>query len=202
MGFLSMIGRIIPADAGSTSLSYSESFSLRDHPRGCGEHFIAAVSRHGGGGSSPRMRGAQHLKVRPLSLLRIIPADAGSTSAGAPGSPADPDHPRGCGEHISNSNTEKKERGSSPRMRGARSLTRFKFILDGDHPRGCGEHDPVDCLAEAAIGSSPRMRGALISFISRWDRYRIIPADAGSTYRRSCATAWTRDHPRGCGEHT
>ena len=160
MGFLSMIGRIIPADAGSTSLSYSESFSLRDHPRGCGEHFIAAVSRHGGGGSSPRMRGAQHLKVRPLSLLRIIPADAGSTSAGAPGSPADPDHPRGCGEHISNSNTEKKERGSSPRMRGAQQSAGAPMV-----------------------------------------KWRIIPADAGSTKVWRFVQSDRKDHPRGCGEH-
>ena len=29
----------------------------------------------------------------------------------------------------------------------------------------------------------------------------IIPADAGSTCRRSCRTVLIRDHPRGCGEH-
>ena len=31
---------------------------------------------------------------------------------------------------------------------------------------------------------------------------RIIPADAGSTIRRSCFSTAMKDHPRGCGEHS
>ena len=79
MGFLSMIGRIIPADAGSTSLSYSESFSLRDHPRGCGEHTALRWLVTSRRGSSPRMRGALLLSLVSVAESGIIPADAGST---------------------------------------------------------------------------------------------------------------------------
>ena len=31
---------------------------------------------------------------------------------------------------------------------------------------------------------------------------RIIPADAGSTFRFRGCRGWWRDHPRGCGEHS
>ena len=51
-------------------------------------------------------------------------------------------------------------------------------------------------------GSSPRMRGArrlrrLICMANG-----IIPADAGSTAPVSMTGRRTRDHPRGCGEHS
>ena len=71
----------------------------------------------------------------------------------------------------------------------------------GDHPRGCGEH--VRPLTEWSNvqGSSPRMRGTLWLRSSRWPAARIIPADAGNTWRVHDLRDWARDHPRGCGEH-
>ena len=70
------------------------------------------------------------------------------------------DHPRGCGEHGEDSQTDGVCPGSSPRMRGARMHEFFKGAVPGiipadagstraacpgnrhrqDHPRGCGEH--------------------------------------------------------------
>ena len=49
-------GRITPAYAGKTLLTKLQSFTLRDHPRVCGENgFLSAgLSRRG---SPPRMRG-------------------------------------------------------------------------------------------------------------------------------------------------
>ena len=70
-----------------------------------------------------------------------------------------------------------------------------------DHPRGCGEHPLVQNVRVGQIGSSPRMRGAphACDRIRRW--WRIIPADAGSTFGGQPNHERLRDHPRGCGEH-
>ena len=72
-------GRIIPADAGSTTSSYGISNLRKDHPRGCGEHDDIPARLSNGEGSSPRMRGALSSFILPRPVLGIIPADAGST---------------------------------------------------------------------------------------------------------------------------
>ena len=112
--------RIIPADAGSTRFNGEEIDSIGDHPRGCGEHNFVAHNQLYMVGSSPRMRGAQAVTRLGSMILRIIPADAGSTHpeilvAYRPG-----DHPRGCGEHVIVDDVAQTLDGSSPRMRGAR----------------------------------------------------------------------------------
>ena len=71
--------RIIPADAGSTCYLSFDTWSARDHPRGCGEHYVYRIASERVQGSSPRMRGAQATQVSTLINLGIIPADAGST---------------------------------------------------------------------------------------------------------------------------
>ena len=173
--------RIIPADAGSTTPQSGRIPGKRDHPRGCGEHQLAQDQNLTNSGSSPRMRGALtgYYDLRPNG--RIIPADAGSTML----SPVLPsyltDHPRGCGEHRTDSSIRVPPRGSSPRMRGALKRMAYRRIpkriipadagstptfsgvcaFSGDHPRGCGEHDVKLTQDYMAIGSSPRMRGAL-----------------------------------------
>ena len=73
----------------------------RDHPRGCGEHWLWAVRSILTRGSSPRMRGA-HCHILDMHIARgIIPADAGSTHAPTSKRFRPWDHPRGCGEHMS-----------------------------------------------------------------------------------------------------
>ena len=151
---------IIPADAGSTMRLTTLFLSVRDHPRGCGEHGTCAVSIPHCQGSSPRMRGA--LKGRPFDPIGfgIIPADAGSTWTESAYSNPHGDHPRGCGEHHPSTPTVPNGEGSSPRMRGAPSHAATKpirawiipadagstgkgagrWFSNTDHPRGCGEH--------------------------------------------------------------
>ena len=74
-------------------------------------------------GSSPRMRGAQD-RILPRRIpRRIIPADAGSTTAILVSSVCSPDHPRGCGEHRASAGANGRLHGSSPRMRGAPGTT-------------------------------------------------------------------------------
>ena len=193
--------RIIPADAGSTGPLRARHPSRTDHPRGCGEHDEVKPALFDLGGSSPRMRGAPSHTRRCCNTTRIIPADAGSTATSAEPAAGCWDHPRGCGEHTSQSKEAKFGQGSSPRMRGAQgggmdhvvgsgiipadagSTGNLHVVLTAivDHPRGCGEHDvELDEIIK---------------------RMGIIPADAGSTRPGGTRTQIAEDHPRGCGEH-
>ena len=114
--------RIIPADAGSTKLCACRAYRIEDHPRGCGEH--PTVDRAGISlpGSSPRMRGALPCVPGSRQWIRIIPADAGSTTVPVTYHGLGPDHPRGCGEHRHSRWPRSPGMGSSPRMRGAHIL--------------------------------------------------------------------------------
>ena len=70
---------IIPAYAGSTRHGQRYSSQGWDHPRVCGEHYMPLAPAQTSMGSSPRMRGAQHLCRLHLFAKGIIPAYAGST---------------------------------------------------------------------------------------------------------------------------
>ena len=158
-----VIRGIIPACAGSTSLSVRVVSVRRDHPRMCGEHQNASRLSHGPLGSSPHVRGA----LRPSATIGlgcgIIPACAGSTLFCHRFFGRFRDHPRMCGEHLPESAICGHSRGSSPHVRGAQNLLPIMQDLDGiipacagstcarlsarlehgDHPRMCGEHSFV-----------------------------------------------------------
>ena len=55
--------------------------------------------------------------------------------------------------------------------------------------------------SKGVTGSSPRMRGALYRVAANESWFRIIPADAGSTFSLDKKQPLHEDHPRGCGEH-
>ena len=171
---------IIPADAGSTAIRLPVRQSEWDHPRGCGEHRARRIPLLQREGSSPRMRGALNGDLLPHVAVRIIPADAGSTTCLSSLLRYRQDHPRGCGEHSARSKLGNPVNGSSPRMRGAPPVG---LPGDGppgiipadagstdayakahwerqDHPRGCGEHFLPAHDFSLSWGSSPRMRGA------------------------------------------
>ena len=112
---------IIPADAGNTPTSHLSARHMRDHPRGCGEHQSSVAFFQNSLGSSPRMRGAPIIWAAMYRILRIIPADAGSTSKPNRKHRSPEDHPRGCGEHRPRRRVPAAARGSSPRMRGAQT---------------------------------------------------------------------------------
>ena len=213
---------IIPADAGSTLCPIGVMSSTPDHPRGCGEHPVQGKGDDRRAGSSPRMRGARYCVARLWGQAGIIPADAGSTRSIRPSAHAAMDHPRGCGEHRLWNRYHKFVKGSSPRMRGARMANYFvdfpaRIIPadagstgqrinvahgSGDHPRGCGEHIGKTYAWSRWAGSSPRMRGARSGRRQSHCRWRIIPADVGSTSLMPTTRPDVRDHPRRCGEHT
>ena len=212
---------IIPADAGNTPSDSSIGAASADHPRGCGEHRLGWVGVTLGGGSTPRMRGTPTKPCTSGTARGIIPADAGNTAVRSAEDLCGTDHPRGCGEHPTSSMLFSVLLGSSPRMRGthpvAAGMEAARRIIPadagntrvgstttlpaGDHPRGCGEHRFQVRYKLPTEGSSPRMRGTHYLACAFGDRVGIIPADAGNTALYLMLDVWTRDHPRGCGEH-
>ena len=90
---------IIPAGAGLTLSSIAATDSTRDHPRGCGAHFIQKVEKDTGAGSSPRVRGSRIVFDARPGTAGIIPAGAGLTCQLPCRMSLHRDHPRGCGAH-------------------------------------------------------------------------------------------------------
>ena len=126
------------------------------------------------------MRGT-HAGRRPDRLeCGIIPAHAGNTDRMARANAVRRDHPRACGEHLSDSLITPSESGSSPRMRGTLLVCLFLLFL---------------------MGSSPRMRGTLLPRDYPRGCFGIIPAHAGNTLPAATSEEMSRDHPRACGEH-
>ena len=102
-GVVAMIG-IIPACAGSTRTPLMTRCMIRDHPRMCGEHCSSSANRSASPGSSPHVRGAHWLAPLRRISAGIIPACAGSTIRFRLMILSKRDHPRMCGEHVSNRN--------------------------------------------------------------------------------------------------
>ena len=69
------------------------------------------------------------------------------------------------------------------------------------HPRPCGEHWDGEEGTVTALGSSPPVRGAPANERLVVASHGLIPARAGSTYRRPCYGSGAGAHPRPCGEH-
>ena len=71
--------RIIPAHAGNTFTILEAEKLCKDHPRSCGEYYIADLIVSITCGSSPLMRGIRPRSLFPEQSARIIPAHAGNT---------------------------------------------------------------------------------------------------------------------------
>ena len=135
------------------------------------------------------MRGTPDFVVSGATWGGIIPAHAGNTTSRPVFVPWRRDHPRACGEHMSLLGGPWGIAGSSPRMRGTRSVVTFVKWIGGiipahagntqpvrwssstlrDHPRACGEHAGDVSNQQTGAGSSPRGRA--------------IPAHMGSSPR-------------------
>ena len=213
--------RITPADAGKTHIRGAQQEIKQDHPRGCGENFYLFHFDFLRIGSPPRMRGKLLNKRQCVINIRITPADAGKTRRGLTLTARLRDHPRGCGENADEILLCACGKGSPPRMRGKRNLTRDLLAAPGitpadagktithvrcsgpppDHPRGCGENFVKDFTFVSDCGSPPRMRGKLHHVRQVDFPRRITPADAGKTRRCQRGISIYKDHPRGCGEN-
>ena len=109
---------IIPACAGNTAASSATEAKGSDHPRVCGEHFVAEVVGECFQGSSPRVRGTLLSGAEHDAAPGIIPACAGNTRPRRARRALRRDHPRVCGEHSGTLAFIGSLAGSSPRVRG------------------------------------------------------------------------------------
>ena len=94
------------------------------------------------------MRGARGLRTVKSAVVGIIPADAGSTEYNDRLIVAHEDHPRGCGEHPINiqTNDPLAAGGIIPADAGSTLIRYNEKPARQDHPRGCGEHGhPMLC---------------------------------------------------------
>ena len=199
---LSMVGwRFIPARAGNTSLRPTDSPRASVHPRACGEHVRRRNRLSHAHGSSPRVRGTQHIDFDAGAHPRFIPARAGNTRHPAPQLPPPSVHPRACGEHLTAHQHAFIPHGSSPRVRGTPRCPASAAPPPPVHPRACGEHPRLDGGRVGVHGSSPRVRGTPAAERTRRGDHRFIPARAGNTSRRPGRRPARPVHPRACGEH-
>ena len=147
------------------------------------------------------MRGKLRYRHYPLLVARIIPAHAGQTTSGLPGSVTSSDHPRACGANVEMHASLGSHVGSSPRMRGKLRQQLHVPELFRIIPAHAGQTVSIvpRSFASRFAGSSPRMRGKLLHAGLQLAQHRIIPAHAGQT-RLSVVTriVWA-DHPRACG---
>ena len=174
-----MEARITPACAGKSRQQNRVLKSLGDHPRVCGEKFIAPQVFMSNTGSPPRVQGKGSASWTVNRKQRITPACAGKRIVRIDYAPRVEDHPRVCGEKFFVALKQAMMLGSPPRVRGKVKKGKKRYIIDritpacagkrhfassavaltGDHPRVCGEkyfQAVYDCLNR---GSPPRVRG-------------------------------------------
>ena len=91
--------------------------------------------------------------------------------------------------------------GIIPACAGSTTVGEVQVVALRDHPRMRGEHAYPLIAATASAGSSPHARGARSAVNHSIREKGIIPACAGSTYRRFRQRLRSGDHPRMRGEH-
>ena len=146
------------------------------------------------------MRGKVRMYEGKLAMDRITPAYAGKRCGMRLHNYGGKDHPRLCGEKITNCNNFTTSWGSPPPMRGKanrstifctlcgitpayagkRTMATAKLLLHQDHPRLCGEKGEKRAETLLNQGSPPPMRGKVDASVSDENK--------------------KRDHPRLCGE--
>ena len=129
---------LIPARAGSTSGTRRWYLPPGAHPRPCGEHSLLQMRSLLHLGSSPPVRGAQHVHIPEPAPRGLIPARAGSTVGCTGGRVCRWAHPRPCGEHFLLTPFNRNIWGSSPPVRGALWLIYSIANLEGLIPARAG----------------------------------------------------------------
>ena len=145
------------------------------------------------------MRGKVPTFHPPSGAVGITPAYAGKRRAALVRNAVHWDHPRVCGEKLSDLFFCSIHSGSPPRMRGKEVKTLLHFnrvgitpayagksrqalpavLQTGDHPRVCGEKSGVAIRTSAFRGSPPRMRGKGSNAFRLEPAEGITPAYAG-----------------------
>ena len=110
--------RLIPAHAGKTGEWLPAVWAVGAHPRSRGENDLGDALQFRAHGSSPLTRGKQGLLPHCWGWVRLIPAHAGKTGAGAGCASAFGAHPRSRGENTRVHEESSRVGGSSPLTRG------------------------------------------------------------------------------------
>ena len=131
--------RLIPAGAGNIARRGPSASKAGAHPRRCGENKPAFRLGYQLPGSSPQVRGKQHLKTIATIAGRLIPAGAGKTGACCGACVGDSAHPRRCGENPSTLSLQVSRFGSSPQVRGKLYGVRALLSSSGLIPAGAGK---------------------------------------------------------------
>jgi len=173
--------RFIPTPVGNTRRRDRDRQAVRVHPHACGEHHAGRCDKCICHGSSPRLWGTPlSIMVRP-SFHRFIPTPVGNTRASRSPRKKTAVHPHACGEHSGSIFQAAKTRGSSPRLWGTQTGSKWKTMPErfiptpvgntslhhpphtrsSVHPHACGEHNSSEKAARGYAGSSPRLWGTL-----------------------------------------
>ena len=136
--------RFIPACTGNSLPAIRPRRRCSVHPRVYGELGCGCGAKLLKYGSSPRVRGTRPHANGKTDAARFIPACTGNSVAARAAAFARSVHPRVYGELGITSHTEKRIRGSSPRVRGTRP---------DDHVPRCGPR-----FIPACTGNSPPTR--------------------------------------------
>ena len=131
----------------------------------------------------------------------IIPACAGNTAYQWTTRRLARDHPRMCGEHMSDEIVKFSNQGSSPHVRGTPAKQGARRPFFGIIPACAGNTYDPSRPRQAAAGSSPHVRGTLFRKRALRGPTGSIPACAGNTAHNFWRNTGKRDHPRMCGEH-
>ena len=143
------IERITPAYAGKSKLGLIQFQHLPDHPRLCGEKCYLSKFIKPFLGSPPPMRGKEVFTDAKVTPYGITPAYAGKSGGTGAGRGQAWDHPRLCGEKLTQNFGRHKAAGSPPPMRGKGAFFARVHCPDGITPAYAGksgEETPTDIL--------------------------------------------------------
>ena len=220
--WVSLPFRITPAGAGKTPACACGIAVVEDHPRRCGENIDGVVTIRNVVGSPPQVRGKLRASTGRTGSSRITPAGAGKTLFQIVNQCMNEDHPRRCGENLTQPSRTAEPPGSPPQVRGKLFIVPVFLLgagitpagagktqgrnviasINRDHPRRCGENTLSREKAQECQGSPPQVRGKLtIGFVFVWWG-GITPAGAGKTKTAEVGNRRHWDHPRRCGENT
>ena len=214
------LNRFIPASAGNAVAGSPGKALAAVHPRECGERALISGCAARCNGSSPRVRGTPDTDPFFWHVSRFIPASAGNAMRSHRAARRCAVHPRECGERAGPGAPMERRAGSSPRVRGTRTIradrsawVRFIPASAGNalhqrrrgrdvsvHPRECGERSEGHGLSCTRRGSSPRVRGTPRHYLDKLVEFRFIPASAGNALDPAHPWSGGPVHPRECGE--
>ena len=170
---------LIPARAGTTTVSHASTMCPGAHPRSRGDHQGGAYVDMANEGSSPLARGPPEAVATAKANDGLIPARAGTTVSLDGKHFTDRAHPRSRGDHARMEMVTGDHSGSSPLARGPPAPVTGSYrrggliparagttLCEGNlkpnvraHPRSRGDHCLANWDALVSAGSSPLARG-------------------------------------------